>query len=504
MALATTPKSALPKKQPARRAPKVKPLSAVERGLLFTHRAREDFATYCYYVMPNYKEARHLDLLHEKLMRIESGESTRDQTFMPPQHGKTVTASILFAAWYLGRHPDHKIIFATYSQDLADLRGSEIRAVMQSEAHMRVFPDCVIAKDTNSKSEFALTAGGSLVALGRKAGGTGRSANGFILDDITKDQNDADSAANRLEVKNFYSGVVMTRLLNKTWIHIINTRWHEDDLSGWTLSEHAHVAWDVLTLTAICDDELADPLGRKIGNALWPEQQDEALLLDKKKSSTARQWAAIYQQQPVPDGGLTFKAEDWRRRDEVAAPGEKPYFVVQACDTASKDGTQNDWTVIQTWELYKRGPYLRHVLRKRINATNLQSEVVAHAALHSPNLILVEDASSGLQLIQTLKGDGNLPIVGIKPTLNKQLKFQLAAMVWKARAIAIPGEGENDWILAYRTELLSVPASKFDDQADATAIFILWFDAWIRSSQVTIIKSGRTLDRNQFNGFNNA
>lgn len=481
-----------------------KPLTPEEADQLYIQRARTDFASYCYYVDPKYSDsARHLSLLHKKLMRIEAGLSLRDQTFMPPQHGKTHTATILFTAWYLGRNPDHNIIFATYAQDYAAKRGSDIRDVMQSAAHLAVFPNCVITQDTNAKDEFKLVGGGSLLALGRKGGGNGRNADGIILDDLIFGQTDADSAAGRLEVKNFYTGIVVSRCVNTTWIHIINTRWHEDDLSGWTLTEHEHENWNVLALTAICEDEASDPTHRKLGEALWPEKQSLDLLLGKKKTYSPRQWSAVFQQEPVPAGGTTFKTEHLKRKDEVAAPGEVPYFVVQSYDTAQKIESKNDFTVCTTWELYNRGPYLRHTLRKRVLATELQTLVYEHAGMHKPNLILVEDKSSGTQLVQALKGDGKLPILAINPTLNKELRFDLAAMVLASRSVAIPAEGANEWITDYRSELARVPASKFDDQADSTSQFLLWYDEWIRNRSAVniIIKSGKPRFSEQLTGF---
>jgi hypothetical protein len=32
---------------------------------------------------------------------------------------------------------------------------------------------------------------------------------------------------------------------------VIQTRWHEDDLSGWLLAEHADEGWDILNLPAL-------------------------------------------------------------------------------------------------------------------------------------------------------------------------------------------------------------------------------------------------------------
>ena len=38
---------------------------------------------------------------------------------MPPRHGKSELVSRYFPAWYLGTHPDKRIILASYEADFA-------------------------------------------------------------------------------------------------------------------------------------------------------------------------------------------------------------------------------------------------------------------------------------------------------------------------------------------------------------------------------------------------
>ena len=473
---------------------KAKTLSDDEKARLFIQRARDDFATYCVLMDPAYQLAPHLALLQQKLMLIEAGASRRDQTFMPPQHGKTRTASELFTAWYLGRHPDHNIIFATYQQELADTRGSAIRLLIQDPKHQAIFPDCRISRDSNSKGEFVFTKGGGLVALGRKAGGTGRRADGIILDDVIKDQDDADSAASRLEVKNFYSGVVITRLHNDTWVHIINTRWHLDDLSGWTLTEHAHENWNVLTLEAVCDtyNPVDDVLGRQYGEPLWPERQSLELLMSKKHSGSARQWSALYQQKPVPGDGLIFNPTWFKGQAGVCDYGEMPEMVVQSWDIAQKDQEQNDPSVCTTWAIYKRGVYLLDVVVRRMLYPELKKFVAQHAALWNASLVLVEDKVSGTPLVQDLLDGSNINIKALNPGAeNKEVRARRASAVIEGGRVAIPEDKSNPWIAAFIIEVMTFPVARHDDQVDSMSQFLNWYAARTRVGTFTILTSGR-------------
>jgi len=59
---------------------------------------------------------------------------------MPPRHGKSLLTSILYVAWYLGRHPDHHVIFVTYGQDLSDDFGRQVRNLLADPIFQAIFP----------------------------------------------------------------------------------------------------------------------------------------------------------------------------------------------------------------------------------------------------------------------------------------------------------------------------------------------------------------------------
>jgi hypothetical protein len=107
---------------------------------------------------------------------------------------------------------------------------------------------------------------------------------------------------------------------------IIQTRWHEEDLAGSILPvDYAGESglikcrdgqiWDVLCIPAKAERE-DDPLGRKIGEYLWPEwfpKEHWATWEDNPRA--ARTWAALYQQRPAPFTGVHFNREMFRMYD---------------------------------------------------------------------------------------------------------------------------------------------------------------------------------------------
>jgi predicted phage terminase large subunit-like protein len=306
----------------------------------------EDFAfsrliSYAAWQWPNYRDAPHHRLIARKLEAVERGEIKRLMITMPPRHGKSMLASEFFPAWYLGRNPDHYVIAATYAQDLADDFGRKVRNQIADATYGAIFPGVGLKNDSTSSRRFHVTQpldsfstgqNGAYFAVGVGGPLTGRGAHLLLIDDPVKNREDADSELIRKKTKDWYTSTAYTRLMPGGRVVIIQTRWHEDDLSGWLLQEHRHEGWEVLNLPAIDDD----------GNALWPEQYDVPALEKIKLAIGPRDWSALYQQRPAPETGDYFRAE-WLRPYDVA-PERQTLNVYGGSDYAvTADG--GDYTV---------------------------------------------------------------------------------------------------------------------------------------------------------------
>jgi hypothetical protein len=68
--------------------------------------AHEDLACYAVAVWPQFSLANHHELIVSRLEAVERGEISRLMIFLPPRHGKSLLASTIFSAWYLGRHSE--------------------------------------------------------------------------------------------------------------------------------------------------------------------------------------------------------------------------------------------------------------------------------------------------------------------------------------------------------------------------------------------------------------
>ena len=85
------------------------------------------------YVDENYQTPPHLIMLDDMLEACEQREITRLIVTMPPQHGKSSKISVKFPAWYLGRNPTHKVVQATYAENLSLKHSKKLAPVAQQQ-----------------------------------------------------------------------------------------------------------------------------------------------------------------------------------------------------------------------------------------------------------------------------------------------------------------------------------------------------------------------------------
>lgn len=294
--------------------------------------ARRSLIDFTCYTNKQYQPAAHHRLIAEKLEAIERGEIDRLMINMPPRHGKSELGSRRFPAWFLGRNPSATIMSASYNLDKAEEFGGEVRDIVRGHMYRNLFPEVELKEDTRAKGFWRTSQGGFYISAGVGTALTGRGTVGpiVLIDDPLKDRAEADSERHRENVKQWYSSVVLSRFPKA--IVVVQTRWHEDDLTGWLLSEQARGGdkWDILELPAISPD----------GQALWPDFYPIEVLQRLKRSTIPRDWSALYQQRPAPDDGDYFKRDWFRYYDDKP----KHLRIYGASDYAVTEG-DGDYTV---------------------------------------------------------------------------------------------------------------------------------------------------------------
>ena len=187
--------------------------------------------------------------------------------------------------------------------------------------------------------------------------------------------------------------------------------------------------------------DIRTPFGRRrhcrlTGEALHPEREPVALLEAQRIAMGTRLFSAQYLQMPAPPGGSLVKPEWFQRFDSVNPP--KFERVIQSWDTASKASQLSDYSVCTTWGKRGRQLFLLHVLRKRLEYPDLKRAIIAQAAMFDANSVLIEDAASGIALIQDLKRDGFYKATAVKPKGDKVMRMQAQTAAIEAGQVFVP------------------------------------------------------------------
>lgn len=293
------------------------------------------------------KQAKHLDLIDRVFRDIAAGRPRKVLITMPPRHGKSRRAARWAPLWYLARHPNHRVMVASYSADLADDHGRWIRDAINAYG-----PQLGIALHAGSKAanrfdladpETGERLEGGLVTAGVGGGLTGKGAHLALVDDPIKDDADAQSPTMRKRLWEWWTSVLLTRIEPGGSVIVIQTRWHEDDLAGRILAGDDADDWTILDLPAIADSE-ADPLGREIGRPLWPVRYGLKALAKIRRSVGERVWWSLFQQKPRPMSGGVWK-QDWIDDNRISTAVLRSIDldrIVIAVDPAGGDSSVND------------------------------------------------------------------------------------------------------------------------------------------------------------------
>lgn len=322
---------------------------------------------------------------------VAAGESPRLMIFMPPRHGKSEIGSRSFPAWHLGRYPKHEFIACSYGSDLANGFSRKVRDLIKDQSYQVVFDECQISKESQSVESWLTTSGGGYTAAGVGGPITGKGAHVLVIDDPIKNRADAESATNREAVWDWYTSTAYTRLAPGGGVLVILTRWHDDDLAGRLLRKQAEGEGDEWTVIEYPAQAVHDELFRKRGEPLHPERYDHAALERIKRAVGARDWQALYQQNPTPDDGDYFQSGMFKYYGANDLPPYDELNIYTAWDLAIGEKEQNDYTVGVTVGVDKNdNTYLLDVQQGRWNSLELTEKILDVYQVWRPAVVGIE------------------------------------------------------------------------------------------------------------------
>lgn len=384
--------------------------------------ARRYYADYLAYVGGKaWIKTRFAQYLAERIQEFLETETGNAYDILilesPPQHGKSMTVTEALPSWYLGKHPEARVIEVSYNDDTGErfLRKNKEKV---KKVGKNLF-DIVIGR-IDRADHFELTSGGSMLSRGIMSGITGNPADLMIIDDPIKSRQEADSEATRNRIWGEWLNSMKSRLSAGAKVILIMTPWHEDDMAARMIRTEPCAELIRLPVEAVEDD----PLGRAPGEPLCPEIGKDAAWLAQFKSSYMadaqggpRAWSSLYMCNPVVEGGNLVKREWWQYYDPktIEAFGTECISV----DAAFKDGDKNDYVSIQVWAKLKDNYYLRYCCNEHLNfADTVRKIQIVRQNYPRATRIYIEDKANGSAIIQTLQRE--MPgVIGVNPLGGK-------------------------------------------------------------------------------------
>lgn len=307
-------------------------------------------------VDPNFVITPAVDVISRTVERVIREPQRNLLVTMPPQEGKSTLCAVWAPLRALQLNPDTRVIVTAYGDSLAEDHSRAARGWIETAGTGAV--DAITGLPVEDKLGLQLSRSSTSVSAWQVAGGkggykavglgssvTGKAADLLIVDDPYKNMQEADSLAHRRKVSEWFKSVALTRLSPDASVIVIQTRWHEQDLSGEILAAEQELppgqrTWRHINIPAVSEAGIPDELGRPPGVAMTsargrtPEQ-----FATRRRQVGERVWYALYQGTPTPaEGGLFTRTWfDTHQLDEQPDRSTMRIVAVDPAETGEGD-----------------------------------------------------------------------------------------------------------------------------------------------------------------------
>lgn len=470
--------------------------------------AKANFRSFMHIMYPQNSDQQYIiGALHEKLIQIVQdcfdGKINPHQIVsVSPQHGKSRLLSVRAIAWLIGAKPGLHIAITGFSGDLlADFVG-EIKRIVENPRYFLIFGDVKPMAGHDRSNDIIFTNGSNLQARSCGSKLTGRRVDWLVVDDPHAGREEAESPAMRRRVHRWFFADCLSRISQNAKIFLVATRWHPEDLIGHVTGEEGtrqlvdagYEDWifEHTNLAAIAESD-NDPLGRKAGEALFPEQRPLQFLLGIKAMMPSYEWDSQYMGKPRTASGDQVDVSNIRSITINEVPSNVEW--VMAWDLAitekqSADYTAGalcairyEWIDAQEWSDITKSMVAK---RKRIEHFYIIEIIRAQKAWAQMRKMILDNS----RRVRTMYGVGRIGIEGVSgfdavySDVKQELLGELSvdkllpgkggklmrAQLWlnliqAGRVYLVRGAWNKDFI----TELSMFPQGTHDDQIDAVS-----------------------------------
>jgi len=415
-----------------------------------------------------YQHNWHVDCISEHMEAVTHGEINRLLINIPPGLMKSTIAGVFHPLWEWGPKamPHLKYITASHGQDYAIRDAMHMRRILSSPWFQRMWPT-PLKKDQNEKSKFENESGGMRQAMAVSSM-TGSRGHRILWDDPHSVEG-AISESDRKTAIRIFKETLTTRLMDpeKSSITVVMQRLHQDDVSGYILANdlgYTHLCLPMEYSKAhVVPSAIYEDPRIKDGELLFPDRFPRHIVERDKKSLGPIAAAGQFQQTPSPRDGTILKDEWWKH---YSMQPIKYIRKIQFWNCAQKPGITNDFSVCVTSLQTREGIFHTDLIRHKWESPDLERAAIEQYNKHKPDAIVIEDASAGSSLIQSLRRKG-YPVIAFPVGQRDKVARALSAVPSVAAGIFHLPENAP-WISDFKKECREFgPRCTNDDQVDA-------------------------------------
>jgi predicted phage terminase large subunit-like protein len=411
--------------------------------------------------------------LTQVLQRVADGEIKRLMVFMPPRHGKSELVSRLFSAYFLYRFPEKWCGINSYAADLAYTFSRNAR-------DNYTYAGGELKGSTYAVSHWETGLGGGLWAAGVGGPITGKGFDLGVIDDPVKNAEEAASETNRRKQKDWFDSTFSTREEPDAAIIVIQTRWHEDDLSGYLLDKESEEPerWHIVHFEAIKDEEppeypetcTIEPDPREPGEALAPKRYPIEKLKRFSRRIGSYFFGALFQQRPKPREGNMFKRSWFEIVRKVPAHCRRVRYWDKA---GTEGGGAFTCGVLVAYDPDEHIYYIEDLVRGQWSAGQREAIIKQTADLDDERYKQVdtyveqEGGSGGKESAEnTIKNLAGHSIRADRPTGDKTLRAEPLSAQAEAKNVKIKNA---PWASGFLDRLTAFPNGTYKDDVDAAS-----------------------------------
>jgi predicted phage terminase large subunit-like protein len=440
----------------------------------------------------------YLQAICDHLQAASTGEITHLLICMPPRHMKSSIVSVMWLAWMWTSQPWRRGMYGSYDERLTQRDADKTRSIIKSERYQKLFkPSWKITREQDSKNFFRNTMHGSRKTyyVGSRMK-TGWGGDHIALDDPLS----AESRYNRAiktACNESYDDVVSTRIDDPTkpCFVVVMQRLAEDDLVGFLIDKYGSKYTQLILRTEFdpakrCTTPIFSDPRTSPGELLNPERYPREVIEDHKHRNEI-DFAAQFNQDPVPSAGNRFKVEKFQywthaggaytiriahRSGAIELIGLMATTQFLTVDPACSEKNEGDFTSIGRWAWVSSKGYL--ILLHRVSIQEKEPGVIkAIREVYSmkgfgparPICVCIESNGPGKPIAQAM--ESSLPIREIPMVKHDKVARSAIAVIHIDNGlIFFPDLSVAPWMKDVSRQLAMFPGAPHDDDVDNVSL----------------------------------